>query len=75
MPTISFTISTANLERIKAAMKGNCPIPETDGKADFTDTQWAKEVIRQIIINEVWQWEDREARKVIDVKEDNNLLT
>ena len=80
MPTISFTISSENLTRVKDAMKGLFPIPETcDSEAIctplFTETQWAKEAVRRLVIRDIRRWEHKEAQDAIDVEADDNLLT
>ena len=77
MATINFNIPNDKLPRIMAAMKGLYPIPEDEnGTPLFTDGQWAKEMIRRLVIANVREWEQRLATAVAMtvIPRDNELL-
>lgn len=64
---ITFNIPNDKLPRVVSAMKGLYPIPiypeghPDEGKPQFTDGQWAKEVVRRWIVSQVHRYEVREA--------------
>ena len=72
MATISFNIPDSKLPRIVAAMKGLYPKDE-----GFTDGQWAKEMIRRLVITNVREWEQRLATAIAMtvIPRDNELLS
>jgi hypothetical protein len=57
---ITFTIPDAKLPRVVAAIKGLHPKP--DG---FTDSQWAKEYLRRLVVRDVLAWEKQVADSAI----------
>ena len=69
MATISFTLSDGNLARVVAAINACHPKP-----VGFTPTQWAKEWVRQMVIDQVYSYEQNEAVKSVQVQKDDGLL-
>lgn len=75
---IIFTISEEKIQRVIDAMKGLFPIPlDVNGNPIYTDGQWAKEKLRRVIVEFVYQYELKvvrtEARALVD--KDNDLVT
>tara|TARA_Y100000310_G_scaffold340614_1_gene437072 strand:- start:13460 stop:13699 length:240 start_codon:yes stop_codon:yes gene_type:complete len=60
MPNITFTLSSAAVTRVTAALKGLYPIPEDEnGDAQFSDNAWAKEKTRRWLKEQVVRYEQR----------------
>lgn len=72
---ITFTIPQAKVQRVIDAMKGLYPIPETDGKSEFTDNQWAKEAVRRFVVNSVQRWENKVTKDAAEVEPDNTIIS
>ena len=78
MPTIEYTTSAANAQRLVTATKGIFPIPQVmNGKTgemenQFTDEEWVKEVGRRHFINTVKSWEVRTAGE--NIQADDELI-
>jgi len=75
---ITFTISEEKVSRIINAMGGLFPIPlDEKGNPLFTESQWAKEKLRRLIIDLVHRYESRkaqnEARALIE--KDDSLVS
>ena len=72
MAEIRFTVPDDKLPRIVAAMKGL--YHNNDG---LTDSQWAKEAVRRMVVRDVQRWEQRLATAVAMkvIPEDNELLS
>jgi len=83
MAEIKFTISSDNVQRIINAMKGLYPIPmvdegtqeEPDMHPEFTESEWAKEAVRRIVIRDVSRWENKVAQELASINPDNELLS
>jgi len=61
---IVLEISDEKAIRLINAAKGLYKIPvDNEGKPIFTDTQWAKEKLRQFAVRMVYRWEEMEAIK------------
>jgi hypothetical protein len=71
MPQITFNIPADKIDRIVTAI--NTLVPKTDDS--FSDSAWAKEVIRQKIVAWVQQHEENEAFKAVSVAYDDSLLS
>ena len=85
---IKFTISEDKVQRVTNAMKGLYPIPQIpdpewkdpkDGSQapmipEFTNGQWAREVVRRFIIQQVARWEQVEAQRNIKFQPDNTIV-
>ena len=76
MATVTFTISAANLTRVKAAMKELYPIPvDEDGDPEFTDNEWAKEAVRRLIRRDVARYEQKTGRDAVVYSEDDGIAS
>ena len=65
--TFTLTVPDAKVSRVTDAIIGLYgPIPDADGdgKPDFTNAAFAKEVLRLWVINSVRRWESAEAGRI-----------
>ena len=75
---ITFTIPDEKIQRVIDAIKGLFPVPiDENGDPLYTDSQWAKEKIRQFIIDSVYQYEQNKAQDeaMESIKTDNSLVS
>jgi hypothetical protein len=78
---IKFTIPDDKVSRVVNAICGLYPIPtETNPETKiitplFTANQWAREVIKNWIINQVAKFEYKEQQKTIVFNPDNTLIS
>ena len=70
MATITFTIPDAKLQRVLDAMKG---LQEPD--PGYTDSQWAKEKVRRIIVDLVQAHEQNVAVSAVAVSKDDAIIS
>ena len=62
---ITFTISEAKKHRIIDAINGSYAVPtDVNGNPLFTPGQWAKEHLRRHIIEIVYSYDRREAKRI-----------
>jgi hypothetical protein len=59
---------------------GGGTVPQKAGKDDapvpaFSDIAWIRELVRQWLISQVARYEQEEARKAIEIKPDNTLIS
>ena len=75
MPSFTFNISVANLQRVKDACEARDPIPrDEDNNPLYTSAQWAKEVGRRFYISRVYWNENRIAMESVAVERDDTLI-
>jgi len=78
MVTISFTVPADKIQDIINAMKGLYPIPTSivDGGPvnDFTDSAWAKESIRRLVVRDVRRYKQREAIDNLNIVADDGII-
>ncbi len=71
MPTITITISAANLTRFVDAAKYNRPIPDDDdGNPLYTDGAWARRRLKKMLAREVFVAE-KNAEVSLVIEDDN----
>ena len=83
MAQIIFNIENGKIERIKAALKGLYPILKVNTgteeepimEPEFTDSQWAKEVTRRWIRDQVARWEQKTAKDAIKFNPEDDIIT
>ena len=76
MATITLTIPDEKLQRIIDATKFFNPIPlDENEEPEFTDNQWAKEILRREIIRKVQRHENYQAKKEVSIQADDNLVS
>ena len=80
---ITLTIPEENLERVINAIKGLNPIPQVNTSPEgepvvmeneFTDNQWAKEVLKNWAISQVHKYENNIAKQQAKVSWDDTLI-
>ena len=72
---IELEYDSSNEQRIIDAMKGLYPIPIIDDIPEFTDTQWAKESLRRLVVRDVKRWENKVAIESVSVSADDSLIS
>lgn len=70
MVNITFTFPDDKVQRVIDAMKGLYQKEE-----GYTDSEWAKESIRRLVVREVYNYEMHKARQALNISEDNTLLS
>jgi len=81
MAEVKLTIPDNKIGVVKEAMAGLYAIPvdidpETGVQTPkFTKDQWAKEIVKKFIIQQVARWKQIEAQKLIPYQEDQGLVS
>ena len=76
MATITFTIDNEKLPRVVAALKGLYRIPkDSEGTPLFTDSEWAKEAVRRLLVRIVFKWENKVAKDAVTVASEDDLIS
>ncbi len=83
MAQIVFTIPSDKIGRVVTAMVSLYPVPlinlgddeNPDWVPEFTDSAWAKEVVRRWIIKQVHRWETKVAKDAVSIDVDDDIAS
>lgn len=76
MATITFTIPDNKLAEFKAGFLKSHPIPQDDdGNPLYTENDWIKEAIRQMIMHSYQAGKERIARESTQPSIDTNIIS